>query len=64
MPLHIHNFIYIRFRKESENVMKNQNRSIQTIFDMLDLFYANKHMHDRLRKQDEERAKRAKQKIK
>lgn len=30
-------------------------KSIQDILDMLDLFYANKHYHDRLKRQHEKR---------
>ena len=30
-------------------------KSIKDVFDMLDLFYANKHYHDRLKRQQEKR---------
>lgn len=33
-----------------------EKKSIDKIFEMLDLFYANKHMYDKLKARDEERS--------
>ena len=38
-----------------ETASEKKNNPIETIFDMLDLFYANKHMYDRLKAQERKR---------